>query len=49
MINVEKKTVELWELHGLAPAAKSSLLTFVRGDYGLSYDMYFKMKKVGVF
>lgn len=102
IINAEKKTVELWELHGLIPAAKSikkvcdlfelpleyfdeyysiyfknpeelfvewknmngysysdcvrilecsrsALLTFVRGDYGLSYDMYLKMKKVGIF
>lgn len=102
MINAEKKTVELWELHRLVPAAKSlkkicdlfdipleyfgeyyatyfkcpkilflkwknrngysysdcvrilecsksALLTFVRRDYGLSYDMYFKMKKVGIF
>ncbi|OOM13481.1 hypothetical protein CLOSAC_15670 [Clostridium saccharobutylicum] len=102
MINAEKKTVELWELHDLVPAAKSikkicdlfkipleyfgdyysmyfkkpeklfvewktrnnysysncvrildcsksALITFVRGDYGLSYDMYFKMKEVGVF
>jgi transcriptional regulator with XRE-family HTH domain len=102
MINAEKKTVELWELHGLVPAAKSikkicdlfelpleyfgkyyaiyfkkpeelfmewknrhgysysdcvsilecsrsALITFVRGDYGLSYDMYLKMKEVGVF
>ena len=102
MINAEKKTVELWELHGLVPSSKSikkicdffelpleyfgeyfaiyfrnpeelfvewknrngysysecvrilecsrsALITFVRGYYGLSYDMYLKMKEVGVF
>ena len=101
MINAEKKTVELWELHELVPAAKSikkicdlfelpleyfgeyyflyfkhpkelfiewkningysysdcvrilecsrsALLTFVRGDYGLSYDMYLKMKSLKI-
>ena len=29
--------------------SRSALLTFVRGDYGLSYDMYLNMKKVGIF
>lgn len=102
MINAEKKTVELWELHGLVPTAKSinkicdlfelpleyfgeyyalyftnpeklffkwkedncysfyecvqllkssksALLSFTNGSFGLSYNMYLKMKKVGVF
>ncbi|HEX9027053.1 MAG TPA: hypothetical protein VF839_11405 [Clostridium sp.] len=102
MINAEKKTVELWELHELVPAAKSikkicdlfeipleyfgeyyslyfnnpeklflkwkeencysfyecvkilessksALLSFTNGRFGLSYDMYLKMKKVGIF
>ncbi|HEX9026689.1 MAG TPA: XRE family transcriptional regulator [Clostridium sp.] len=101
MINKEKKTMELWELYVLVPAAKSvkkicdlfelpleyfgeyytmyfrnpeesfvewknrngysysdyvmilefsrsDLLTFVREDYGISYDMYLKIKKVGI-
>lgn len=29
--------------------SRSALITFVRGDYGLSYDMYLKMKEVGIF
>ena len=102
MINAEKKTVELWELHGLVPTAKSikkicdlfelpleyfgeyyalyfkhpeelfiewknmngyscsdcvrilecsrsALLSFTNSISGLSYDMYLKMKEVGVF
>lgn len=29
--------------------SRSALLTFVRGDYDISYDMYLKIKKVGIF
>ena len=102
MINAEKKTIELWELHGLAStaksinkicylfelpfkyfgeyysmyfntpeklflqwkeinnysyadcieilqASKSAIMSFVHGRFGLSYDIYLKMKKIGVF
>lgn len=29
--------------------SRSALLTFVRCDYGLFYNMYLKMKRVGIF
>lgn len=29
--------------------SRSALITFVRGDYRLSYDMYSTMKEVGIF
>ena len=50
MINAEKKTVELWELHGLIPAAKSikkicDLFELPLEYFGEYYFLYFKHPK----
>lgn len=38
-----KKCVSILE------CSESTLINFVNGKYGMSYDMYLKMKKVGIF